>query len=605
MEACQHIPNWKKNDHIEDQYGNKRSWFECGTFYFDGVFNVVKFPKGMSLYHGSPTLVWYNAVAPVGSSYYISSDENKMTQDEKSKLRDPKVSTEEKRKLLKSKQAMSTGWFGDLNIAQRYSADFTVPDPKTGEKRVCGNNCIAAFKLTRDAVFVDIYDPFNLTVLVNSDMPKYLKDILVQAQITGTRSDSDPTNHIRDAQQLVNQKLDPDTTSHLQYAFHPMKRFLAKTRRQSMRRRELPDQYVLPNFLVREFTDMGYAGFINPETPYLDSRGEQTGRTRFGEIVFGKSLFEYVKRDYFNEYDWQYNALKGAPETVKKLINDMGKYATSNIDFHAGDLLDHSVWTMFYADHIYMGDSKYRQWAEGIPRTDSMRKFISTVAFLHDIGKGGDDDYLYYDKPDHPEVGSGYIDGNLDYRLADGTSLNVMRVLSELGVGPPYDRVISVIVSNHWLFGEVMIRINKDGLSISEGAKQYVNVVMKDLYYYRLSAITEDPKSLDLFFRILMLVSAADVLGSQPFNTHVKFRNLSDEIKLATRGISRHTDKYIATVNKLPKVKINERSEVFPFLSNRSQVHRGGLGTNYQRFKYDDTGLSLRSEVLKLVRPTR
>ena len=43
-----------------------RNYFDCGTYFFDGNFNVVKFPKGMTIYHGSFPLA--NAVVgfPVG-----------------------------------------------------------------------------------------------------------------------------------------------------------------------------------------------------------------------------------------------------------------------------------------------------------------------------------------------------------------------------------------------------------------------------------------------------------------------------------------------------------------------------------------------------------
>lgn len=66
--------NWKSGDYYIDTtqagYPITRNYFDCGTYFFDGTFNVVKFPKGMTLYHGSGMLA--NAVVefPVGIDYY-------------------------------------------------------------------------------------------------------------------------------------------------------------------------------------------------------------------------------------------------------------------------------------------------------------------------------------------------------------------------------------------------------------------------------------------------------------------------------------------------------------------------------------------------------
>ena len=34
----------------------KRNYFDCGEYFFDGTFNVVKFRKGLTIFHGSYNL---------------------------------------------------------------------------------------------------------------------------------------------------------------------------------------------------------------------------------------------------------------------------------------------------------------------------------------------------------------------------------------------------------------------------------------------------------------------------------------------------------------------------------------------------------------------
>jgi hypothetical protein len=373
-----------------------------------------------------------------------------------------------------------------------------------------------------------------------------------------------------------------------------------------MRRGDLSDPYMLPNYLVKYFISKGYAGYVNPETPYIKDN-KPTGNARFGEVVFGYNVLDHLDRDYNNPNDWQYSSISLATPTLKLLIEDMEDYKTTNIDFHAGDLLEHSIWVMFYADKIYQHDKQhqncsYCKWGSGIPRSEHMRKFIATAAFLHDIGKAGDLKHLYYDKPDHPHTGADYLSGKAQYRLGGsnkGKVLNIDDLIRELDLPQgPYRQILTCLVDNHWKFGGYMKTLDEQ--SPKKAAKQYIEDVMDSLTRYGLQSIINSKKELSIYFRIQMLISAADLLGTKPYNDHKKIRVVSDYIKEQTKGLTSGTKEFAEKSSEVPKVNINDHSDLLKGISNRSQVHRGS--DKYKEFKYDTVGIEFRKIILDLIK---
>ena len=331
--------SWKDNKGFIDDYGNKRYWFDCGEFYFDGKFNVVKFPKGLSIYHGSLPLVYYNAQMPLGIEYFdINPDINsKLSKEDILFLKSDKNSNTDKLKLLDSKQKISTGWYGDYEVATKYSTEggITMPYTENNVKNTgmwniidegdemnmkggnsekwniidesknetwniideydkddssndttpeltvpsnlsssitlkCGNKCISAFKLTEDAIFVDLFDPMNIkTLLEKSYLTDIQKNILKDSQVFGkpdAHKDNKKKMHLHNLRQDVEKK--GKFKDEIEFAYHPLKQFHGDLRRDTMRRMTLDDPYELPNALVDIFDNLGYAGYVNPRVPY-------------------------------------------------------------------------------------------------------------------------------------------------------------------------------------------------------------------------------------------------------------------------------------------------------------------------------------------------
>lgn len=564
MEPCQNNKEWKQGRDFIDQYGNKRYWFDCGTFYFDGTYNVVKFPKDLNMYHGSPILAYYNAAYPIGKAYYDQS--HRLTGKEKMELRTKGISKNRVNTILNRSQPIATSWYGDLDNAIEYSK-------KIQDDISCGPNCIAAYKLKKDAVFIDLSDPFNLLVLLQSTIPHDIKMFLATTQILGYRSDTavqDALCVLENNREAVDEKV---KACNIAGAFHPLKMIGGEVQRITPRQAiQGQDIYYGPDFLVNYFNKQGYAGYINPRSAYIKNK-KPTGKFRFSEFVMGKSVFQYIERDLKNKYDWQHTLR--VPEPIKKLIDDMGKYHTTNIDYHSGDLLEHSLWVMLYADDAIMQrNTNLTLWADGL-RSDDIRLVVNTAAFFHDIGKAGDGLVLYYDKKKHPEVGKEYLLGEREYRVVKGRKvLNLRKIITDMGLPKEYIFMIAAVAENHWTFGSILQHLKNDKELLSAAysyfAIIYTNVV-KMRGEFDLNGIWDWFGTL---IKMIMLISACDVYGAQPY-------------------------RYMKRLDDINGWQYNNKiSDVFPYLTNRPQVHRGG--PSFDKFGYNTMGLKLRNAIITI-----
>ena len=54
----------------------------------------------------------------------------------------------------------------------------------------------------------------------------------------------------------------------------------------------------------------------------------------------------------------------------RDLIKDFEKYKTTNTDFHAGDLIEHSTWAAFYVNDLFtnldMNNPLHKVWTQTI-----------------------------------------------------------------------------------------------------------------------------------------------------------------------------------------------------------------------------------------------
>jgi hypothetical protein len=251
---------------------------------------------------------------------------------------------------------------------------------------------------------------------------------------------------------------------------------------------------------------------------------------------------KWLKRNLTNPLDWQHANLKDAPIEIARLLDQMALYKSTNVDFHAGNLLEHSIWSLLFAEQLVLNMPKY-----GMPDPDTQRK-IAAAAFIHDIGKMAPNndkvtkrshDYVYFSIPDHTEIGGDYIRGTrplpiLDKNMNQIGAFNIYDLLGELGFRQEDLDNLAKIIDLHWELGNYIQRW-----------QGYDDLKTVDAYIDHVGYSAEGPKPF-MFFYALIVVSIADVLASQPYGMN----NLTAEL--------------------------NHHSRFFPFISNVPKKYRGG-----------------------------
>lgn len=557
----------------KDKYGKERYWFECGEFQYDGTFNTVKFPKGMALYHGSMPLSYYNTTYPLGLDYFDSS--KKMTIEEKNILKSTVYPQSVKEEIMKNAtdEKITLSYFGDHKVAMDYSSTGTVNNLK------CGKNCISAYRLSTDIIMVNLYDPFNMYVLLtDSKLSETARKILANAYDIKTVNDFvDLYEKIVPPTDSKSGNIDISTQpmERLQQAYDPFKRFIVKSQRGSLR----GQNYLVPNELIEIFLKEGYTGFVNPRSPYLPGSGRE-GLYRFGELVFGKNVLSVLYRDYSNKWDWQYMDIKRLFGEIGKLVKDFMKYKTTNIDFHQGDLYQHSVWTALYTQREF---SKGTFWVSGIPQ--DFAPLCIFAAFIHDIGKGGDMVYSFYDKPEHPEVGFEYLTGEKQYKyktLKNGNIkiLDIPALLDNVNLGSPISqKIIAFLIKVHWEFGDYIKTLKNDMSNLETVSRGYLDYL--DLSREEAGIETGNPDDRLILYLMAMLISACDIMASSVYIDSDKFAILTYKLKTNPELI----------VNDLNSSLIS-----FPYISNVGKVHRGQ--DSYKKFKIEEKGGKIREWII-------
>ena len=173
------------------------------------------------------------------------------------------------------------------------------------------------------------------------------------------------------------------------------------------------------------------------------------------------------------------------------ILGDMEKYKTTNIHFHAGDVIQHSIWSALYINNFFKDGDRL---VDGIPRT--YWKLMMVAAVLHDIGKCGDNVFTFFDKPAHPEIG-GYYFSKKKY-----LDIDLKAAVSESNLD--YD-LVQFLVRWHWMIGGV----TKDH-NFSEKAW---------MVYYHFNLACHESNILmykrPLVFRMLYAIWVADIMASQ------------------------------------------------------------------------------------------
>lgn len=198
--------------------------------------------------------------------------------------------------------------------------------------------------------------------------------------------------------------------------------------------------------------------------------------------------------------------------TLKALLENFKHYKTTNARFHAGNLYEHSLWVAITVNEWF---STKNEWTEGL--SDHDRKVALLAALLHDVGKAGDLNFVYYTKPHHPQVGQEYILGKEQFKIDGSKSFNFDALFRALHVSDKERKFISILVRAHHDLGDVLKKVathKKKHLHddiLHPHLKTYVQKLESYAHYAGYTDAIDKR-----MIRLAMLVSAADVKGASP-----------------------------------------------------------------------------------------
>jgi hypothetical protein len=201
---------------------------------------------------------------------------------------------------------------------------------------------------------------------------------------------------------------------------------------------------------------------------------------------------------------------------TKELLNDFKNYITQNVNVHAGNLYEHSLWT---AITVVQWWQEKNAWIEGI---NAKFKDLTIMASLfHDIGKAGDLKYLYKEKENHPYFGLEYIAGYRDYHVVKNliNPFDFKSYCADLGFQERDQKILAILVGVHWEFGGIVLKgiadLEKNGKATPEEKNKVFArylMILQDLAFdvsYNNGIID------DQLLRMAILITAADVKGAK------------------------------------------------------------------------------------------
>lgn len=507
--ACTLMKNdsWRMGQSQKENIGQfKRNinYFNCGTYYFDGELYVVEFPVGLQLYHGSPLLMEHNNEFPVGKDFY---SKNPVNLDKLSQFLNqvPDASVQE---AIGNVKQIDASWYGDHHTSKIYSQQ----NPRYAT--LCQQDCVLTYRLKRKAIFIVLDNDYNIYKLTSmSNLSQDDKQRLLFMYSIKTEPVWNRNNYYQ-----------------LEFPFKERKSF-----------RDV--DLIFTQSLCQFIANKNYAGYAaNVFVKDLQSIFHL-------EFVFCNPL-RYLDRDHENPIDWQYTDYGKTVPIVKNFLKWMKTYKTTNVNWHSGDLYQHSVWTLFFCEDLFKVYSIYTS-----TMSNSFLRKIAVAAFLHDIGKMDindlemkcrpDGDCFYFSLPSHPQTGADFIQQNKPMAAnVNGTiqQVNMTKLLEAFGIQSSDIDWLACIIKLHYDLGMALKnwRISGNMKFVSE----YIQLISSTA-----SSMGVEPNFNNLF--AIIVVSIADIRASEAFTTP---------------SLGRY-----GTQNKL-----NVYSQYLPFISNMPRQYHGG-----------------------------
>lgn len=498
--ACEKIYDWDWKSGKEINLKTKNvelnfNYFTCGIYFFDGIYQCVKFPKGMRVYHGSTKLAYSNNEYPAGMDFYTKdANINSLSNT----LQTNNVSVEE---AISNQLPVKPAWFSTANVAQIYSAKLgKVDDSRNQDAQLyCKDKCISAYRLKNDATFILLDNDFNIwRFLTNESIPETIKTrIKIMFSLDKVKS-------IR----ITNDNKTIKILDKFRSSYYDIDFFFAEWLCKNQRG--------------------DYAGYASDATKTMYERMFHL------EFMICNSV-KMLERDLESPLDWQYFSTSSIPPETKQLLEQMKLYKSINVGFHAGNLFEHSIWSALFAEQVIFNSFHIvKMFYDETEKRELFCKKIVAIALLHDIGKMAPQStrmqkqkskFIYFSIPEHPKLGGDYIRGTKQMPVLNSKTLeiersfNIPKLFNELELDYSTElETTAKMIDLHWDLGNLMYK----GLS---GVDEYLSLVIED----------------KRFLYGLLVVSIADILASQPYGVN----NLTAELN--------HHSKYFPYISNVPR----------------------------------------------------
>jgi len=510
--------NWKYGERfIDDTIPSmkfERNIFDCGIYFFDGIFNVVKFPKGINLYHGSSILADNLIEFPTGIDFYSNKNSKKAV-----KLSEVIIAEtqEEIESIISDNYNITASWFGDPRVAASYSNIGS-------SNKIPSKEYIMAYELKSEAIFYLLDDDYNIAKLLYSDtsiVPDDIKETLRKMF-------------------SLTEKSVPEILDN-----RPFTRILYKDKLRISYRNT--DKYFAEWFCKNIISMHNYAGYgatTQKASTILHKEG------KFHQEIILCNAFKWLKRNLANNYDWQFANIR-YDTFMGKLYSEYSNYKSTNINFHSGNLLEHAVWSLLWAEDIVNSEPFNNI------LTEKQKKLTCFISYIHDIGKMQPDssenikremnNIYYFAIKDHPLVGSEYVSGKKDIKLVDGTQINIKKdilsMLSDIGLDKSYLYIVELVLLYHTHIGIVISSSNNDFQKIKKEMTKFIDTLPK----------FNTEEEFRIFIIILLVVSLADMYATQPYG--VQRLNTNDTVQSILNGNSgiNACSRYFPDICNLPK----------------------------------------------------
>jgi hypothetical protein len=522
-------------DKETDDFQDDKTLYQRSILSNDGSFNIVAVPEGVSLFHGGKDLVNSNSDIPFEYKPLNLTEEQLRSVNDLESLH---------REVDKISPPIAS-YFGDYGIAKIQSAAEDSKDLK------CSFNCISAYKTIRMMKLLDLSSGENVRKILRDPLFKPVNKALLL--IMNGFPISIPVGkkqlELRAENLAAHGEGGRDVIVQLTKLPEAKIRILVEAFLSSP---DAPEKRnYLPLKLYKSFPALNLV-------QYAMLKGYQ-GISYFLEgkcqLVLTKDVKKYLKRDFDDFRDWQSIDDTYLFGEIGNLVQEMKKYKTTNINHHAGDLHEHSVWSALFMNSFFTNPDRDVLMDKLL--SQGYKNISVIAAFLHDIGKIGDMVYIYYDKPNHAQKGYEYIQGG-SINVEKGV-INLNKLFQQLNIDDRGRKIIAFLIHNHQMIGETILRMRG----------QPVDDVNQEIYTQFIRMMKESDFGKDIktqpsfqlpIFILLYNLWKTDMMASQPYN--------QNRMKKFTEAM---TKRRAASL----KGYLNEFIEEFPFISNLPRVHPG------------------------------